>query len=143
MTHHPHVHMIVPGGGIARDGERWVACRPGFFLPVRVLAKLFRRRFLDKLAAAHAAGLLQFFGDRAHLSDPTAGAPDPVPEGVQLVFPITLSHAKALHARDDSRIATPSRLSDFFSSRHTSTRPHEPPETARPLLCRRIGTLVR
>jgi hypothetical protein len=74
MTHHPHVHMIVPGGGIARDGQRWVACRPGFFLPVRVLAKLFRRRFLDKLAAAHAAGRLQFFGDRAHLADPRAFA---------------------------------------------------------------------
>jgi hypothetical protein len=74
MTHHPHVHMIVPGGGIARDGERWVACRAGFFLPVRVLAKLFRRRFLDKLAAAHAAGRLQFFGDRAHLTDPSAFA---------------------------------------------------------------------
>ena len=74
MTHHPHVHMIVPGGGIARAGERWVACRPGFFLPVRVLAKLFRRRFLDKLAAAHAAGRLQFFGDRAHLTDPSAFA---------------------------------------------------------------------
>ena len=74
MTHHPHVHMIVPGGGIARDGERWLACRPGFFLPVRVLAKLFRRRFLDKLAAAHAAGRLQFFGDHAHLADPPAFA---------------------------------------------------------------------
>jgi hypothetical protein len=74
MTHHPHVHMIVPGGGIARDGERWVACRAGFFLPVRVLAKLFRRRFLDKLAAAHAAGRLQFFGDLAHLTDPSAFA---------------------------------------------------------------------
>jgi hypothetical protein len=74
MTHHPHVHMIVPGGGIALDGERWVACRPGFFLPVRVLAKLFRRRFLDKLAAAHAAGRLRFFGDHAHLAGPRAFA---------------------------------------------------------------------
>jgi len=74
MTHHPHVHMIVPGGGIARGGQRWVACRSGFFLPVRVLAKLFRRRFLDKLAAAHAAGRLQFFGDHAHLADPSAFA---------------------------------------------------------------------
>ena len=74
MTHHPHVHMIVPGGGIARDGERWVACRSGFFLPVRVLAKLFRRRFLDKLAAAHAAGRLRFFGDRAHLANPSTFA---------------------------------------------------------------------
>jgi hypothetical protein len=74
MTHHPHVHMIVPGGGIALDGERWVACRPGFFLPVRVLAKLFRRLFLDKLAAAHAAGRLQFFGDHAHLAEARAFA---------------------------------------------------------------------
>jgi len=74
MTHHPHVHMIVPGGGIALDGERWVACRPGFFLPVRVLAKLFRRLFLDKLAADHAAGRLQFFGEHAHLADPRAFA---------------------------------------------------------------------
>jgi hypothetical protein len=74
MTHHPHVHMVVPGGGIALDGERWVACRPGFFLPVRVLAKLFRRLFLDKLAAAHAAGRLRFFGDHAHLADPQAFA---------------------------------------------------------------------
>ena len=56
MTHHPHVHMIVPGGGIALDGAKWVACKPGFFVPVRVLSKLFRRLMLDKLAAAHAAG---------------------------------------------------------------------------------------
>jgi hypothetical protein len=53
MTHHPHVHMIVPGGGISLDGERWVACRPGFFLPVRVLSRLFRRLFLERLLAAH------------------------------------------------------------------------------------------
>ncbi|WP_157016634.1 IS91 family transposase [Mesorhizobium xinjiangense] len=69
MTHHPHVHMIVPGGGIALDGERWVSCRPGFFLPVRVLSKLFRRLFLDKLTEAHAAGRLMFFGDHAGLSE--------------------------------------------------------------------------
>ena len=50
MTHHPHVHMIVPGGGISLDGKRWVACRPGFFLPVRVLSRLFRRLFLERLA---------------------------------------------------------------------------------------------
>ena len=53
LTHHPHVHMIVPGGGISLDGERWVSCRPGFFLPVRVLSRLFRRLFLEKLLAAH------------------------------------------------------------------------------------------
>ncbi len=72
MTHHPHVHMIVPGGGIARDGQRWIACRPGFFLPVRVLSRLFRRLFLDKLAAAHAAGRLTFFGNHAALTQPQA-----------------------------------------------------------------------
>jgi predicted Zn-ribbon and HTH transcriptional regulator len=69
MTHHPHVHMIVPGGAISRDGERWVSCRPGFFLPVRVLSRLFRRLFLQKLVAAHQAGRLRFFGDHAHLAD--------------------------------------------------------------------------
>ena len=74
MMHHPHLHMIVPGGGISLDGERWVSCRPGFFLPVRVLSRLFRRLFLQKLAAAHAAGLLHFFGNHAHLDDPQAFA---------------------------------------------------------------------
>jgi hypothetical protein len=74
MTHHPHVHMIVPGGGISLDGERWVHCRPGFFLPVRVLSKLFRRLLLSKLADAHAAGHLRFFGDHDSLSDPSAFA---------------------------------------------------------------------
>ena len=82
LTHHPHVHMIVPGGGIApARGEegvsptgttksaRWVSCRPGFFLPVRVLSRLFRRLFLEKLVAAHEAGRLHFFGDRATLVD--------------------------------------------------------------------------
>jgi len=74
MTHHPHVHMIVPGGGISLDGKRWIACRPGFFLPVRVLARLFRRLFLDRLATAHAAGRLEFFGDHAALADAQAFA---------------------------------------------------------------------
>ncbi|MGH7118969.1 MAG: IS91 family transposase [Stenotrophobium sp.] len=67
LTHHPHIHMIVPGGGIAVDGARWVPCRRGFFLPVRVLSLLFRRLFLNKLAAAHAAGRLNFFGNYARL----------------------------------------------------------------------------
>ena len=74
MTHHPHVHMIVPGGGISLDGKRWVACRRGFFLPVRVLSRLFRRLVLEKLMAAHAAGRLSFFGGHAHLDDPQAFA---------------------------------------------------------------------
>jgi len=68
MTHHPHIHMIVPGGGISLDRSRWIAKRPDFFLPVRVLSKLFRRLMLTKLAAAHAAGKLQFFGAHAHLA---------------------------------------------------------------------------
>ena len=70
LTHHPHVHMIVPGGGISFDGERWVACRAGFFLPVRVLSRLFRRLFLEKLFAAHKAGHLKFFGNHTALADP-------------------------------------------------------------------------
>jgi hypothetical protein len=74
MTHHPHVHMIVPGGGIALDGSKWVACKPGFFLPVRVLSKLFRRLMLEKLEAAHAVGRLTFFGEHAGLRDPKAFA---------------------------------------------------------------------
>ena len=74
MTHHPHIHMIVPGGGISPDGERWVACRPGFFLPVRVLSRLFRRLFLEKLSAAHKAGRLQFFGEHRRLADAEAFA---------------------------------------------------------------------
>ena len=74
LTHHPHVHMIVPGGGISLDGERWVSCRPGFFLPVRVLSRLFRRLFLEKLIAAHQAGRLKFFGDHAALADAQAFA---------------------------------------------------------------------
>ena len=69
LTHHPHVHGIVPGGGISADGERWVACRRGFFLPVRVLSRLFRRRFLEELERLHHAGQLQFFGEYAGLTE--------------------------------------------------------------------------
>jgi hypothetical protein len=74
LTHHPHVHMIVPGGGFSLDGQRWVTCRPRFFLPVRVLSRLFRRLFLEKLVAVHAAGELQFFGKHAVLSERKAFA---------------------------------------------------------------------
>ena len=70
MTHHPHVHGIVPGGGFSADGQRWVACKPGFFLSVRVLSRLFRRLFLEALARAHAAGELRFLGDYSKLADP-------------------------------------------------------------------------
>jgi hypothetical protein len=74
MTHHPHLHMIVPGGGLSGDGSEWVAGKPSFFLPVRVLSTLFRRLMLAKLAAAHAAGKLQFFGEHAHPADADAFA---------------------------------------------------------------------
>ncbi len=72
LTHHPHVHVIVPGGGLSPDGARWIACRPGFFLPVRVLSRLFRRLFLEGLAGLHKAGRLAFFGDIAPLADASA-----------------------------------------------------------------------
>ena len=72
MTHHPHVHMIVPGGGISRDGQRWVSGRPRFLLPVPVLSRLFRGLFLAKLRAAHQVGHLKFFGVHAHLDDARA-----------------------------------------------------------------------
>ena len=72
MTHHPHVHMIVPGGGLSIDGSRWVAAKPSFFLPRHVLADLFRALMLEKLVAAQAAGRLQFFGPHAHLAGPKA-----------------------------------------------------------------------
>ena len=85
MTHHPHVHMIVPGGGLSiargeegdcptgnKESERWVPCRKGFLLPVRVLSKLFRRLMVEKLVAAHAAGELNFYGAHISLSDPRA-----------------------------------------------------------------------
>ena len=74
LTHHPHVHGIVPGGGLSPDGKRWVSCKPGFFLSVRVLSRLFRRRFLEALEEAHLAGKLQFFGEHADLADPQSFA---------------------------------------------------------------------
>ncbi|TAN71948.1 MAG: IS91 family transposase [Magnetospirillum sp.] len=80
LQHHPHLHCIVPAGGLspkpapAAGGSRWVACRPGFFLPVKVLSRLFRRRFLDLLLEAYRAGRLSFFSDIADLADPAAFA---------------------------------------------------------------------
>jgi len=74
MTHHPHVHMIVPGGGLSPDGKRWIAAKPNFLLPVLVLSRLFRRLMLEKLIAAHTAGKLTFFGAHAHLADGRAFA---------------------------------------------------------------------
>jgi putative transposase/transposase-like zinc-binding protein len=72
LHHHPHVHCVVPGGGPSLDGTRWVACRPGFFLPVRVLSRLFRRLFLKALHTAFEAGELSFFGALAELAQPPA-----------------------------------------------------------------------
>jgi hypothetical protein len=69
LTHHPHVHAVVPGGDLAPDGQTWVACRPGFFLPVRVLSRLFRRRFLEGLEQLHRTGRLQFLGEQAGLQN--------------------------------------------------------------------------
>lgn len=69
MTHHPHIHMIVPGGGLSPDGTKWVACKPGFFLHVRVLSRLFRRLFIDGLMALHRAGKLALFGDMGGLAE--------------------------------------------------------------------------
>jgi hypothetical protein len=67
MPHHPHVHGIVPGGGLSIDGKQWIHCRPGFFLPVRVLSRLFRRLFLERLVEAYQAGELKFFGEHQSL----------------------------------------------------------------------------
>jgi predicted Zn-ribbon and HTH transcriptional regulator len=69
LTHHPHIHMIVPGGGLSPDGTRWVTCKPGFFLHVRVLSRLFRRLFLEGLMDLHRSGQLAFFGELAGLAD--------------------------------------------------------------------------
>jgi hypothetical protein len=74
LSHHPHVHGIVPGGGLSLDSQRWVACRPGFFLPVRVLSRLFRRLFLEALEQEHRAGTLKFFSELTALADQRAFA---------------------------------------------------------------------
>ena len=88
MTHHPHVHMIVPGGGLSDDGERWIACRPEFFLPVRVLSRLFRRLVIEMLLAAHDAGKLAFFGAHAALNaaDPFAAFLAPLGRSEWVVY---------------------------------------------------------
>jgi hypothetical protein len=77
LHHHPHLHCLVPGGGPSLDGTRWIACRSGFFLPVRVLSRLFRRLFLTELDAALAATRLSFFGALTALTDPAAFAGRP------------------------------------------------------------------
>src|SRR5580704_18133403 len=74
LHHHPHVHCVVPGGGLSADRSRWIGCRPGFFLPVKVLSRLYRRLFLTRLHAAFDAGQLRFFGDLVSLAAPAAFA---------------------------------------------------------------------
>lgn len=71
LLHHPHVHCVVPAGGLSADGSRWIACRPNFFLPVRVLSRLFRGKLLALLRQTFAEGKLQFFGELAALADPS------------------------------------------------------------------------
>lgn len=74
LTHHPHIHCLVPGGAVSADGQRWISCRPRFFLPIPVLSRLFRRLFLERLHSAHAARRLQFFGALGELNDSRAFA---------------------------------------------------------------------
>jgi hypothetical protein len=74
LTHHPHVHCIVPGGGLSPDGARWISCKPGYFLPERVLSRLFRRLFSTKLIAAHQADKLRFSGELTGLAGANAFA---------------------------------------------------------------------
>ena len=143
MTHHPHVHMIVPGGGLSPDGERWIAARPNFFLPVLVLSKLFRRLMLEKLAAAHKAGKLAFFGEHAHLADdeglrrlPGAAEEDALvrllqaplrrPEGgARLPVPLhpPRRHLQPAPDRSRRRRASPSRSRTTGSRGLAATRP--------------------
>jgi hypothetical protein len=70
LLHHPHVHCVVPAGGLSPDGSRWIPCRPKFFLPVRVLSRLFRGKLLALLRQAFAEGTLEFFGQLADLAEP-------------------------------------------------------------------------
>ena len=72
LPHHPHIHCLVPGGGIAPDGTSWIACRPRFFLPVKVLSRMFRGLFLHYLEKAFTAGELNFFSAQRHLHEPAA-----------------------------------------------------------------------
>ena len=89
LTHHPHIHVSVPGGGLSPDGSRWIACKPSFFLPVRVLPRLFRRRFLEGLTALPDAGRLTFFGDHAPLA--CVSAPERYPPR-KLAQPTEIAH---------------------------------------------------
>src|ERR1700738_3904749 len=94
LTHHPHAHIIVPGGGLSPDGQHWIAGRLGFFLSVRVLSRLFRRLFLERLTAAYQAGRLQFFADQAALAQPAS-------------FKARLAPLRKVKCRVDGDVAVP------------------------------------
>jgi hypothetical protein len=115
LTHHPHVHMIVPGGGISLDGSRWVPCRPRFLLPVPVFSKLFRGLMLAKLLAAHKAGKLQFFNQYAHLAEHMAFARYLAPLCNRLV---RLREASVRRPRGSTRLSV---------ALHPSCRNRQPP----------------
>jgi hypothetical protein len=128
MTHHPHVHMIVPGGGLSPDGTRWIASRPAFLLPVRVLGALFRRLFLEGLVALHAGGKLAFHGTLAHLADPRAfaGHLAPVRRKRWVVYakpPFAGPQAVLAYlSRYTHRIAISSRRITDFDGKHVTFR---------------------
>jgi hypothetical protein len=120
MTHHPHLHMIVPGGGISLDGMRWVRCKPGFLLPVRVLSRLFRRLFLTALADAHAASRLSFFGEIENLRRRQALDAHLAPLRRKNWFvyakPPSLGRKRCLPISPATPIASPSRTAGFLLS---------------------------
>ena len=129
MTHHPHIHMIVPGGGIAPEGQRWISSRPAFLLPVCVLGKLFQRLFLTRLMALHEAGPLGFFGSIAPLADRRAFLRHlaPVRKERWVVY------AKPRFAGPEAVLAYLSRYTTAWRSRtaafSASTRPASPSAT--------------
>jgi hypothetical protein len=128
MTHHPHVHMIVPGGGLAPDGMRWISSRPAFLLPVRVLGTLFRRLVLEGLVALHAGGKLAFHGTLAHLADPRAfaGHLTPVRRKRWVVYakpPFAGPQAVLAYlSRYTHRVAISSRRITDFDGKHVTFR---------------------
>jgi len=114
MTHHPHVHMIVPGGGLSAEAKRWIAAKSRFFLPARVLSKLFRRLMLEKLAVSHKRGKLTFFGEHAPLADPKAFAQFLKPLKRTRWFVSQSAHLRARRPRSPISRATPSRCYAFL-----------------------------
>ena len=137
LTHHPHVHMVVPGGGLSRDGSKWIACRPRYFLPVEVLSALFRWLFLQMLLAAHHAGQLRFFGDHLPLADKAA-------------FEVYLSHcARSIGwSTPKSRSPDPSKYCAICPATPTASQSpiagsYPPMRTVSPSSTRTIGSRGR